>query len=284
MEIILEYLKSVLFGIVQGITEWLPISSTGHLILLNQFTPLTVAADPARNQEFFDMFKVLIQFGSILAVVVLYFHKLNPFSPKKPEREKNNTSSLWGKVLVASVPAGIIGILFNDVIDSALSTPYVIAATQILYGVLFLILESRNKQPKVKKFSELTYQMALLIGVCQMLALIPGTSRSGATIVGGLLLGLSRACVAEFTFYLAIPVMAGASLLKVVKFVVGGSVMTGTEVAELAVGCVVAFGMSLAAIRFLMDYVKRHDFKFFGAYRIVLGIIVLAVAAATAIF
>ena len=163
MEIILEYLKSVLFGIVQGITEWLPISSTGHLILLNQFTPLTVAADPARNQEFFDMFKVLIQFGSILAVVVLYFHKLNPFSPKKTEREKKNTFSLWGKVLVASVPAGIIGILFNDVIDSVLSTPYVIAATLILYGVLFLILESRNKQPKVKKFSELTYQMALLI-------------------------------------------------------------------------------------------------------------------------
>ena len=255
MEIILEYLKSVLFGIVQGITEWLPISSTGHLILLNQFTPLTVAADPARNQEFFDMFKVLIQFGSILAVVVLYFHKLNPFSPKKTEREKKNTFSLWGKVLVASVPAGIIGILFNDVIDSVLSTPYVIAATLILYGVLFLILESRNKQPKVKKFSELTYQMALLIGVCQMLALIPGTSRSGATILGAVFLGCSRFVAAEF--------------------LVEGGGFSGPELGILLVGMVISFIVSMLAIRFLMGFIKKHDFKAFGWYRIVLGIVVV---------
>ena len=245
---------------MQGITEWLPISSTGHLILLNQFTPLTVAADPARNQEFFDMFKVLIQFGSILAVVVLYFHKLNPFSPKKTEREKKNTFSLWGKVLVASVPAGIIGILFNDVIDSVLSTPYVIAATLILYGVLFLILESRNKQPKVKKFSELTYQMALLIGVCQMLALIPGTSRFVA---------------AEFSFFLAIPAMLGASGVKILIFLVEGGGFSGPELGILLVGMVISFIVSMLAIRFLMGFIKKHDFKAFGWYRIVLGIVVV---------
>ena len=255
MEIILEYLKSVLFGIVQGITEWLPISSTGHLILLNQFTPLTVAADPARNQEFFDMFKVLIQFGSILAVVVLY--------------------SLWGKVLVASVPAGIIGILFNDVIDSVLSTPYVIAATLILYGVLFLILESRNKQPKVKKFSELTYQMALLIGVCQMLALIPGTSRSGATILGAVFLGCSRFVAAEFSFFLAIPAMLGASGVKILIFLVEGGGFSGPELGILLVGMVISFIVSMLAIRFLMGFIKKHDFKAFGWYRIVLGIVVV---------
>lgn len=275
MEIILEYLKSVLFGIVQGITEWLPISSTGHLILLNQFTPLTVAADPARNQEFFDMFKVLIQLGSILAVVVLYFHKLNPFSPKKTEREKKNTFSLWGKVLVASVPAGIIGILFNDVIDSVLSTPYVIAATLIVYGVLFLILENRNKQPKVKKFSELTYQMALLIGVCQMLALIPGTSRSGATILGAVFLGCSRFVAAEFSFFLAIPAMLGASGVKILIFLVEGGGFSGSELGILLVGMVISFIVSMLAIRFLMGFIKKHDFKAFGWYRIVLGIVVV---------
>lgn len=272
-----EIIKAILMGIVEGITEWLPISSTGHMILLEQIIKFNA------SEEFMSMFRVVIQLGAIMAVVVLFWGKLWPFGMKQGRViSKPSVWSLWFKVVAATIPVLIISPL-DDWMEAHFYNYITVAAMLILYGALFFVVENRRAAPHVSRLEQITYRDAIIIGLWQCLAIIPGT-RSGATIVGGLLLGLSRACVAEFTFYLAIPVMAGASLLKVVKFVVGGSVMTGTEVAVLAVGCVVAFGMSLAAIRFLMDYVKRHDFKFFGAYRIVLGIIVLAVAAATAIF
>ena len=273
----LEILKAILMGIVEGITEWLPISSTGHMILVEQVVKFNA------SEEFMSMFRVVIQLGAIMAVVVLFWGKLWPFGLKQGRViSKPSVWNLWFKVVAATIPVLIISPLDNWMEDHFYN--YItVAAMLILYGVLFFVVENRRTAPKVTRLDQITYRDAFIIGLWQCLAIIPGTSRSGATIVGGLLLGLSRACVAEFTFYLAIPVMAGASLLKVVKFVLGGSVMTGTEIAVLVVGCVVAFGVSLAVIRFLMDYVKRHDFKFFGAYRIVLGIIVLAVAAVTAI-
>ena len=273
----LEIIKAILMGIVEGITEWLPISSTGHMILLEQVVKFNA------SEEFMSMFRVVIQLGAILAVVVLFWGKLWPFGLKQGRViSKPSVWNLWFKVVAATIPVLIISPLDNWMEDHFYN--YItVAAMLILYGVLFFVVENRRAAPKVTRLDQITYRDAFIIGLWQCLAIIPGTSRSGATIVGGLLLGLSRACVAEFTFYLAIPVMAGASLLKVVKFVLGGSVMTGTEIAVLVVGCVVAFGVSLAVIRFLMDYVKRHDFKSFGAYRIVLGIIVLAVAAVTAI-
>ena len=272
-----EIIKAILMGIVEGITEWLPISSTGHMILLEQVVKCHA------SEEFMSMFRVVIQLGAIMAVVVLFWGKLWPFGLKQGRViSKPSVWNLWFKVVAATIPVLIISPLDNWMEDHFYN--YItVAAMLILYGVLFFVVENRRAAPKVTRLDQITYRDAFIIGLWQCLAIIPGTSRSGATIVGGLLLGLSRACVAEFTFYLAIPVMAGASLLKVVKFVLGGSVMTGTEIAVLVVGCVVAFGVSLAVIRFLMDYVKRHDFKFFGAYRIVLGIIVLAVAAVTAI-
>ena len=277
----MELLKAVLFGIVEGVTEWLPISSTGHLILLNEFITLNV------SDEFRSMFDVVIQLGAILAVIVLFFHKLNPFSPRKTEGEKKQTWQLWFKVIAAIIPSGIVGVLFDDWMEAHFHNATVVSIALIVYGVAFILVERRNARrvggKTVEDVYAIDYKTALLIGCFQCLSLIPGTSRSGATIVGGLLLGLSRACVAEFTFYLAIPVMAGASLLKVVKFALSGAAITGSEVAVLVTGCVVAFVVSLAAIRFLMDYVKRHNFKFFGLYRIVLGVIVLAVAAVSAI-
>ena len=265
-------------GVVEGITEWLPISSTGHMILLEQIIKFRA------SEEFMSMFRVVIQLGAIMAVVVLFWGKLWPFGMRQGRViSKPSVWNLWFKVVAATLPVLVISPLDNWMEDHFYN--YItVAAMLILYGLLFFVVENRRTTPHVTRLDQITYRDALIIGLWQCLAIIPGTSRSGATIVGGLLLGLSRACVAEFTFYLAIPVMAGASLLKVVKFVAGGSVMTGTEIAVLVVGCVVAFGVSLAAIRFLMDYVKRHDFKFFGAYRIVLGVIVLAVAAVTAIF
>ena len=273
----LEIIKAILMGIVEGITEWLPISSTGHMILLEQVVKFSA------SEEFMSMFRVVIQLGAILAVVVLFWNKLWPFGIRHGRvASKPEVWQLWFKVVAATLPVLVISPL-DDWFEAHFYNYITVAAMLILYGVLFIVVENRRTAPHVAKLEQITYREAFLIGVWQMLAIIPGTSRSGATIVGGLLLGLSRACVAEFTFYLAIPVMAGASLLKVVKFVVGGSVMTGTEVAVLAVGCVVAFVVSLAAIRFLMDYVKRHNFKFFGLYRIVLGVIVLAVAAVSAI-
>jgi undecaprenyl-diphosphatase len=265
----LELLKAVFQGILQGITEWLPISSTGHILLLDAVWPMQVSA------SFFDVFKVVIQLGSILAVVVLYFHKLNPFSPKKDAAQKKGTWVLWGKVLVASIPAAIAGLLLDDIIDEKLSVPVVIATALIVYGIGFIWLESRKHTPRVEELQDLRYRDALAIGAFQMLALIPGTSRSGSTILGATLVGTSRTVAAEFSFFMAIPVMLGASMLKVLKFVLEGLSFSGLEWALLAVGSVVAFVVSLIVIRFLMAFIKKHSFKPFGWYRIVLGAVVL---------
>lgn len=273
----LEVLKVLILGIVEGITEWLPISSTGHLILVQEFVKLKLPAD------FISMFNVVIQLGAIMAVVVIYFHKLNPFSPTKTEKQKMLTIQLWVKVLIASVPAAIIGLLFDDFIDKHFMNYVVVAITLIIYGVLFIVIEKRHEhtEPTVKRLSDLSIQMVLVIGAFQVLALIPGTSRSGATIIGALLIGVSRAVAAEFTFFLAIPVMFGASFLKIIKF---GFQFTGMEVFLLLLGCVVSFIVSIFAIKFLMQYIKNNDFKVFGYYRIVLGIIVLLFFGLTALF
>lgn len=265
---IVEILKVIFLGIVEGITEWLPISSTGHMILINEFIKLNV------SKSFMEMFLVVIQLGAILAVIVLYFNKLNPFSLKKSKNEKKDTWSLLFKILVACLPAGIIGLLFDDKIDALFYNYKTVAITLILYGILFIIFENRNKnrQPIYKTTKDLTYRMALIIGVAQILALIPGTSRSGATILAGILFGASREVSAEFTFFLAIPVMLGASLLKLVKF---GFAFTQAEILILLIGMLVAFTVSILAIKFLMRYIKKKDFKPFGWYRIILGLIVL---------
>lgn len=274
---ILEIIKAILMGIVEGITEWLPISSTGHMILLEQVIHFNASA------EFMSMFRVVIQLGAIMAVVVLFWPKLWPFGVEQGRViSKPSVWNLWFKVVVATLPVLVISPL-DDWMEEHFYNYITVAAMLILYGVLFIVVENRRKAPRVSSLEQITYREALIVGLWQTLAIIPGTSRSGATIVGGLILGLSRACVAEFTFYLAIPVMAGASLLKVIKFALSGAAMTGTETAVLVVGCVVAFVVSMASISFLMGYVKRHDFKFFGVYRIVLGIIVLAVAAVSAV-
>ena len=265
----IEVLKSIVIGIVQGITEWLPISSTGHLILVEKLLTLNV------SEEFWNMFKVVIQFGSILAVVVLYFHKLNPFSPKKTAHEKKDTYILWSKVIVAVIPAAIIGLLFEDLIDSVLSSTLVIAATLIIYGIAFFIIENKNKLPKINTLESLTYSQALLIGAFQVLSLIPGTSRSGSTILGAIIIGCARSVGTEFSFFLAVPVMLGASGLKLVKFVLSGASVTSIEWAVLISGFIVTFIVSILAIKFLMTYIRKHDFKAFGVYRIILGIIVI---------
>ena len=266
----LEVLKVIILGIVQGITEWLPISSTGHLILVEQLIQLK------QSEAFTNMFNVVIQFGSILAVVVIYFHKLNPFSPTKTQKQKMMTIQLWIKVIIGTLPAMIVGLLLNDWIEAKMSNAYVVAFMLILYGILFIIIENINakREPRVTKLSQLSVPTVLLIGVFQMMAMIPGTSRSGATIVGALALGVSRGVAAEFTFFLAIPVMFGASLLKGAKFLMNAS-MTSQEGVILVVGMVVAFAVSLVVIKFLMGYIKKHDFKVFGWYRIILGVIVL---------
>ena len=263
----LDVLKVIIFGIVEGITEWLPISSTGHLIILEELLKLN------QSEAFFEMFQVVIQLGAVLAVVVIYFHKLNPFSPKKTQNQKMMTWQIWIKVLIGCIPAGVIGLLFDNLIDKWLYHWYVVAITLILYGILFIVVENYQKErkPKVTRMSQLSVPMILIIGVFQMLALIPGTSRSGATIVGALMIGVSRSLAAEYTFFLAIPVMFGASLLKLVKF---GFAFTGMQVAVLLVGMVVSFGVSIVAIKFLMSYIKKNDFKVFGYYRIVLGVLV----------
>ena len=268
----LDILKVIVLGIVEGITEWLPISSTGHLILVDEFIKVNA------SDAFKEMFNVVIQLGAILAVVVLYFQKLNPFSAKKTKTEKKDTIQLWMKVIVACLPAAVLGLLLDDWMDAHLHNYIVVSIMLIVYGVLFIWVENWNKKKTaaVTTLSELTYQTALFIGMFQVLSLIPGTSRSGATILGALLLGVSRYVAAEFTFFLAIPVMFGASGLKLLKFFMEGGGMTGMEIAMLAVGCVVAFVVSVIAIKFLMGYIKKNDFKVFGYYRIVLGILVLA--------
>lgn len=268
--IIIETFKAILIGIIQGITEWLPISSTGHMILFDQFLKLNV------TKEFLDLFLVLIQIGSILAVIYLYFEKLNPFSKKKSKIEREKTFSLWGKVIVGCMPAAIIGFLFDDFIHEKCYNAFVVAAALIVYGVIFIVIENLNKKSSVNSFDQLSYKMAFLIGVFQVLALIPGTSRSGATIVGAILLGTSRYIAAEYSFFLAIPVMFGAGGYKTLKYVIKyGFNFSMIDWSIMLFGTLVAFVVSVFAIKFLMSYIKKHDFKAFGYYRIVLGLIVL---------
>lgn len=265
-----EYLKAVLFGIVEGITEWLPVSSTGHMILLDELVKLDV------SPEFYGMFQVVIQLGAIMAVVLLFWGKIFPFGFEKKVYVKKDIMSLWGKIIVACVPAAVVGVLFDETFEALFYNPTCVSIALIVFGVAFIIIETvnKNKKFKVNSMQELTYTLAIAIGLFQLIAAIfPGTSRSGATIVGALLLGVSRVVAAEFTFYLAIPVMFGASLLKIVKF---GFAFTGTELAILAIGMVTAFAVSLLVIKFLMGYIKKHDFKVFGWYRIALGVLVLA--------
>ena len=269
MTSIMEILKAILFGIVEGITEWLPISSTGHMILLNEFVTLDV------SPEFWEMFLVVIQLGAILAVVLLFWNKIFPFQFKDKPIIRKDIFTLWFKILAACIPAAVIGLAFDDVLDALFYNPWCVAIALIVFGVAFIIIENRNKNasPKITTLGEITYQTAFLIGVFQLLAAVfPGTSRSGATIVGALLIGVSRTVAAEFTFFLAIPVMLGASLLKIVKF---GFEFTGTEAAILITGMISAFIVSVIVIRFLMGYIKKHDFKVFGWYRIGLGAAVL---------
>ncbi len=267
----IEFLKAVLFGIVEGVTEWLPVSSTGHLILLDEFVKLDVSA------AFYEMFQVVIQLGAILAVIVLFFHKLNPFSPKKDALQKKDTWQLWFKVVVAVLPSEVLGLLLDDWLDTYLYNHVVVAITLILYGVAFLLVEQRNagRKPRIRSVGQIDYRTALLIGAFQCLSLIPGTSRSGATILGAIFLGVGRAAGAEFSFFLAIPTMLGASGLKLVKFLLEGTGASGTEIMVLLTGCVVSFVVSLAVIKGLMDYVRKRSFRIFGLYRIALGLLVL---------
>lgn len=266
---IVEILKAVLFGIVEGITEWLPISSTGHMILLKEFVTLNV------SEAFWEMFLVVIQLGAILAVVLLFWNKIFPFRFREKPVVQKDIFVLWFKILAACVPAAVVGLAFDDVFDALFYNPWCVAIALIVFGIAFILIENRNKNvsPKITALEDITYRTALLIGVFQLLAAVfPGTSRSGATIVGALLIGVSRTVAAEFTFFLAIPVMLGASLLKLVKF---GFSFTVTEFTILAVGMAAAFAVSVLVIRFLMGYIKKHDFKVFGWYRIVLGAVVL---------
>ncbi|WP_315165856.1 undecaprenyl-diphosphate phosphatase [Metaclostridioides mangenotii] len=264
---LIEILKAVVLGIVQGITEWLPVSSTGHMILVDEFIKLNFSA------SFINTFLVVIQFGSILAVLLIFFKKLNPFDKDKTSIQKNETIDLWIKVIIAIIPSGVIGVLFEDKIDELFFNSTVVAIALIVYGIIMIMLENRNKKPKFNSFKDVTYKLAFSIGIFQCLALIPGTSRSGSTIIGAVLLGTSRFVAAEFSFFMAIPTMLGASALKLLKT---GFAFSGFEWLVLLIGSVVAFLVSVVVIKLFMDYIKKHDFKPFGYYRIVLGIIVLA--------
>ena len=264
---LMELFKAALIGIVQGITEWLPVSSTGHMILLNEFIKMNV------SETFMSTFLVVIQFGSILAVLTIFFKKLNPFDVSKTKIQKSETIDLWIKVIIAVIPSGILGLLFDDTIDALFFNPTTVAIALIVYGIIMIMLENRNKKPSVNSFSEVSYKLAIGIGLFQCLALIPGTSRSGSTIIGAVLLGTSRYIATEFSFFLAVPTMLGASALKLVKT---GFAFSGFEWLILATGSIVAYIVSILAIKFLLDYIKKHDFKVFGYYRIVLGILVLA--------
>ena len=286
--VMIELLKAILFGIVEGVTEWLPISSTGHLILLDEFVTLNV------SDAFKSMFDVVIQLGAILAVIVLFFHKLNPFSPSKSAGEKKQTWQLWFKVIVAILPSGIVGVLFDDWMDEHLHNAVVVSIALIVYGIAFILVERRNTRGKFQRIStkdgvtvarlkeqsvndvyDISYQTALFIGLFQCLSLIPGTSRSGSTILGAILIGVGRSAGAEFSFFMAIPTMLGASAIKGLKFLLSGVSATGTEIGVLVVGCVVSFLVSLVVIKALMEYVRNHSFSVFGVYRIVLGVVVL---------
>ena len=284
----IEILKAVLFGIVEGITEWLPVSSTGHIILLDEFIQLSA------TEEFKSMFDVVIQLGAILAVIVLFFHKLNPFALSKSKEEKSQTWTLWFKVIAAIIPSGVVGVLLDDWMDAHLHNGIVVSIALIVYGIAFILVERNNqgkyrrvqgsdgptsvmlRNKKVEDVHDITYKMALLIGLFQCLSLVPGTSRSGSTILGAILIGVGRSAGAEFSFFMAIPTMLGASAIKMLKFLLSGVGITGMEIGVLAVGCVVSFIVSLLVIKGLMDYVRRHSFSAFGVYRIILGAIVLA--------
>ena len=278
----IEILKAILFGIVEGVTEWLPVSSTGHIILLDEFIQLNA------SDEFKSMFDVVIQLGAILAVIVLFFRKLNPFAFKsKTKEERKQTWVLWFKVIAAIIPSGVVGGLFDDWMDAKLHNGIVVSVALIVYGIAFILVEQRNQRgkylkngkPQVNKVEDvhqITYKTALLIGLFQCLSLVPGTSRSGSTILGAIMLGVGRAAGAEFSFFMAIPTMLGASAIKLLKFLLTGVGITSMEIAVLIAGCAVSFIVSLLVIKALMDYVRRHSFSVFGVYRIVLGIVVLA--------
>ncbi len=270
--IIFEIFKSIILGIIQGITEWLPISSTGHMILVDALMPMKVYSDAIMNKSFVNMFLVVIQLGSILAVLLLYFNKLNPFSPKKNQKQKMDTIKLWIKVAIAAIPAAVVGLLFDDLIDSVLYNPITVAITLIVYGIAFIIIEKKKPAVKINTIDEMDYLTALKIGAFQMLALVPGTSRSGSTILGGMLIGTSRSLATEFSFFLAIPMMFGASLLKLIKLKMA---LDFTGILILLVGMFVAFVVSIIAIKALMKYIKKNDFVLFGYYRIILGLIVV---------
>jgi len=269
----IEILKAILFGIVEGVTEWLPISSTGHLILLNEFIYLKV------SEEFQSMFDVVIQLGAILAVIVLFFHKLNPFAPSKTAPQKKQTWELWFKVIAAIIPSGVVGVLFDDWMDAHLHNGIVVSVALIVYGIAFILVERKNQGKHLRMTDDvqaITYRTALMIGLFQCLSLVPGTSRSGSTILGAIMLGVGRSAGAEFSFFMAIPTMLGASAIKMLKFMLSGVGITTMEIGILVVGCVVSFIVSLLVIKALMDYVRRHSFSVFGIYRIVLGAVVLA--------
>ena len=270
MQTIIEILKAILFGIVEGITEWLPVSSTGHMILLDELVKLQV------SEAFYEMFQVVIQLGAILAVILLFFRKLNPFDGKKDKAQKANTWQLWFKVIVAVIPSAVLGLLLDDWMDAHLYNYVVVAITLVIYGVAFLFMEKKNadREMKVQDVHDIDYRTALLIGAFQCLSLIPGTSRSGSTILGAIILGVSRPAGAEFSFFLAIPTMLGASALKLLKFVMSGVSATGMEVAVLLVGTVVSFVVSVLVIKALMEYVRKRSFAAFGVYRIILGALV----------
>ena len=271
----IDVLKAILFGVVEGITEWLPVSSTGHLIILNDFIKISA------NEDFVEMFNVVIQLGAILAVVLMYFKTICPFGFGKDKKERKETWNLWGKILVACIPAAVIGILFDDLLDTYLHNGIVVSLMLIIYGIAFIVIESKGfGKQKTDDLNKITYKQALTVGGFQLLSLIPGTSRSGATIIGGLFAGLKRGVAAQFTFFLAIPVMFGASLLKVAKYAKDvidheAAMLTNSEFVILIVACLVAFLVSVLVIKFLMNYIRKHDFKVFGYYRIVLGIIVI---------
>ena len=279
-QFIIELLKAVFLGIVEGITEWLPISSTGHLILVNEFLNLR------QSKDFIDMFNIVIQLGAILAVMVIYFKRLNPFQPGKTAREVQLTWQLWLKVVIACIPSAFFGLLLDDWMEAHLSNFFVVAIMLVVYGIAFIWIEDRNRrvEPKVTDLARMSYKTAFYIGLFQVLSIIPGTSRSGATILGGIIVGTSRSVAADFTFFLGIPTMFGYSGLKAVKYFIDGNTLTGGQAAILLVASVTAFIVSLFVIRFLMNYIKKHDFTVFGKYRIVLGIIVLLYGAVKLIF
>ena len=275
MTLVWNLIKSLIYGIVQGITEWLPISSTGHLILMNQFMPLNVYTDSAANQSFWEMYSVMIQVGSILAVILLFIRRLNPFSRKLKIKDRNMILRLWIKILIAAVPAGIAGVLLDAWVEEKMSSVYVIAAALIIYGILFILIEKKERMPKITSTRQISYQNAFFTGLFQVLSIIPGTSRSGVTILGGSLLGYNRTTAAEFSFYMAIPVMFGAGILKLLKM---KTALTAGAAAVALTGTITSFIVSVLVIRAMLAYIRKHDFTLFGYYRIILGVMMLIFA------